>query len=113
MNWHVECASVLPQNAETCLPFLHQLRVCTKKPNKLVLKVWGGLSCKFTMAAFAARAFFFLEIINPMRFVLNSLCKLADVHKVFDVVVEALKIEFPSGTCLTRSESSFHTGSCA
>jgi hypothetical protein len=82
MNWHVERASVLLQNAETCLPFLNQLRVCTKRPNKLVLKVLGGLSCKFTMAALAARTVFFLEIINPMRFVLNSLCKLADVHKV-------------------------------
>jgi hypothetical protein len=74
MNWHVECASVLLQNASTCLPFLHQLRVCTKQPNKLVVKVWNGLSCKFTMAAFAARTVFFLEIINPIRFVLNCLC---------------------------------------
>ena len=67
MNWNVECAAVLLQNAETCLPFLHQLRVCTKKPNKLVMKVWYGLSCRFTMAAFAARTIFFLEIINPIR----------------------------------------------
>jgi len=68
MNWHVECAAVLLLNAETCLPFLHQLRVCTKKPNKMVMKVWNGLSCKFTMAAFAARTVFFLEIVNPIRY---------------------------------------------
>lgn len=107
MNWHVECAAVLLQNAETCLPFLHQLRVCTKKPNKLVLKVWGGLSCKFTMAAFAARTVFFLEIINPVRFVLNSLCKLADVHKVFDVVVRALEAQIPKRFVLDTIREQF------
>ena len=30
MNWNVECSGILLQNAGCCLPFLHQLRVCTQ-----------------------------------------------------------------------------------
>jgi len=59
------------------------------------------------MAAFAARTVFFLEIINPTRFVLNSLCELADVHKVFDVVVEALKIGIPKRYVLDKIRVQF------
>jgi hypothetical protein len=102
MNWHVECATVLLQNSSTCLQFLHQLRVCTKKPNKLVLKAWGGLSCKYTMAAFAARTHFFLEVINPVRFALNCICKLADVHAMFGTVVECLNQFMPKRQFLDK-----------
>ena len=102
MNWHVECAAVLLQNSSTCLPFLHQLRVCTNKPNKLVLKVWGGLSCKYTMAAFAARTHFFLGIINPVRFAINCLCKLADIHAMFDIVLECLNQLMPKRQFLDK-----------
>ena len=86
-GWNFECAEVLVLNSNCMLPMLHKLRVCTAKPNKLVVCVWNTLSCKYTMAAHAARAvmnrfppsylpsfapniFPFLQILPPPSFLL-------------------------------------------
>jgi len=55
-GWNFECGEILILNAPAMLPMLHKLRVCTAKPNKLVMGVWEVLSCQYTMSACAARA---------------------------------------------------------
>ena len=55
-GWNFECAEIMLLNASCILTILHKLRVCTAKPNKLVMTVWRTLSCKYTVAAMASRA---------------------------------------------------------
>ncbi len=55
--------------AEDYLGYLHQLRVCSQKPNKLVTCAFLALSDEPTLTAIAARAIAYLEVISISIFV--------------------------------------------
>jgi hypothetical protein len=64
MHWLLEAAVAVNNNSENLLRYLHELRRCTQKPNKLVACAFEALSDGPVLSAIAARAIYFVEVIS-------------------------------------------------
>jgi hypothetical protein len=69
MHWLLEAAEAVNNNSEDLLRYLHELRRCTQKPNKLVACAFEALSDGPVLTAIAARAICFVEVISIAIFV--------------------------------------------
>ena len=76
------------------LPMLHKLRVCTNKPNKLVMQIWSVLSCRYSMSGYAARAIMNRHLFAPVTFAL-SMCTCWETRKLCEIVGDAAEKLFP------------------
>ena len=90
-NIKVEIAAAMVVNAPHYVDYLSQ-RIVAEPSNKLLGKVFDGLSDRWGMIALLARSLIFVTVIEPARFILNSLAKRPDVHHVFCSIRSALNI---------------------
>jgi hypothetical protein len=93
-GWNFECSEVLIVNSTVMLPMLHKLRVCTNKPNKLVMQIWSVLSCRYSMSGYAARAIMNRHLFAPVTFAL-SMCTCWETRKLCEIVGDAAEKLFP------------------
>ena len=96
-NWHMESSSVFLLNLPWLLTFVMKVLVAVNEPNKLVVRTFEFLSCKYTVGALAARAISFLEILAPLRFLHKNLCGRWDVHTIGLQAIDSLSKGLPRG----------------
>ena len=90
MHWLLEAAVAVNNNSEDLLRYLHELRRCTQKPNKLVACAFEALSDGPVLTAIAARAICFVEIISIAIFVLKHLAGRHYTRRVNDRIIAIL-----------------------
>jgi hypothetical protein len=98
-EWNFECSEVLIVDSTVMLPMLHKLRVCTNKPNKLVMQIRSVLSCRYSMSGYAARAIMNRHLFAPVTLAL-SMCTCWETRKLCEIVGDAAEKLFPKDCIL-------------
>ncbi len=91
MNWLVKVACTIVANHEVYLDYLHRLRYCTIKPNKLVMTAYEGLSDHTVLAALAARAIYCVEVSEVSVFFCKVLATRWELSEFYDLVILSLQ----------------------
>jgi hypothetical protein len=98
MHWLLEAAVAVNNNSEDLLRYLHELRRCTQKPNKLVACAFEALSDGPVLAAIAARAICFVEVISIAIFAHKHLAGRHYTRRVNDCIIDILNAASCTGS---------------
>lgn len=90
MHWLLEVAVAVNNNSEDLLRYLHELRRCSQKPNKLVACAFEALSNGPVLAAIAARAICFVEVISIAIFTHKHLAGRHYTRRMNDCIIDIL-----------------------